>query len=1176
VVTTLQTATGALNSYTSSNTTNINAIHSTTSSLNTYTSSNNSKISSIETSTGSLNTFTSSINTTIKNRLDAESIVSGSSQINITGTTGYSTFSSSISTSIGSNVTTLSSSVATTTLNQSSRLTSIEGKTGSYATTGSNIFQGNQTITGSLYVSQDLIIAGSSSIQHISSSVVNIADNIITVNAQNPSIRFGGLAVIDSGSSPQVSGSILFDSTNDQWIFVHQNQTTVTSSVVLMGPQTFNNLGNETFPTNNRLLKSVNAEHLGDSNISDNGTTVTILSNTVINGTISATGTTLVSGSSQISHDSTTGYVANRHIDHTAVSISAGSGLNGGGDISSTRTITLDTGSIHFLDGVKKELNTEGVISGSSQVLNGSGVWSGSAQLPSGVVSGSSQILNGTTIHSGAFFNGITVVSGSAQIAFGGITGVPSGLVSGSSQVDHNSTTNYVSNQHVDHTTVSISAGSGLSGGGTIASTRTLTLDTGSAHFLDGVKKELDTEGVISGSAQVQFGSISGRPTLVSGSSQISYGGLTGIPTGIVSGAAQITPLLPAGTVSGSSQVSFGSITGVPSGLVSGSSQVLAGTTIHSGSFFNGITVVSGSGQIAFGGITGVPGGLVSGSSQITFGSISSIPAGLVSGSSQITFGSISSIPGGLVSGSSQIDLTATTNYSSGIKTRLNAEGVISGSSQVTGIANSQLTNSSFFVGTTSISLGRVSASQTLTGVSIDGNAATATSATDSTKLPLAGGTLTGDLRFNNAGYGRIAFTDNYHGLILRGNPNNATGDITAGDVTSLVQHSGDFRFYRTNGTINEIYFQVNATAPYWRGNVIYHAGNIPTWNQNTTGNAATATALTSMNISQFTNNSGYITSDTTKLPLAGGTMTGNILFSDSGTTKRGIQGTVGGNDFWFIGGGATASNGGFLEISTGDDGQSAGSGTAEPIFVRQYGPGDPLTGTLVRTAALLDASGNTSFPGSVTASSFSGTIAGSNVSGNISGNASNITAFTINQSVGTGNSPSFNYTRLTAATGGSTSVLGTVALKISGLSDYDSLELGINNNYDAMIRTYGNDLKLYSGHWRNPGAVSSEDHSVYFYTSKNGSSNWSTAKLRLDHDGHLTPGFNGTQNLGSSSLRWNTVFTSDLSLSNGIGDYTIVEGENDLFLYNNKQNKVYKFMLQEVNPNEATPKRPE
>ncbi len=578
----LETSTGSLNSYTSSNTTNINTIH---------------------TATSSLNSFTSSINTTIKSKLDNDGVISGSVQVILTGTTGYSTFSSSVSTSIGeisgsiatttsglsstigslsssvatttsglsstitslsssvsssigslsssvatttselsSTITSLSSSVATTTsglsstitslsssvatynLGQDNRLTSIEGKTGSYATTGSNIFQGDQTITGSLYVSQNLIIAGSSSIQHISSSVVNIADNIITVNAQNPSIRFGGLAVIDSGSSPQVSGSMLFDSTNDQWIFVHQNQAAVTSSVLLMGPQTINNLGNESYPTTNRVLKSVNAEHVGDSNITDDGTTVTVLSNTIINGTISATGTTLVSGSAQISHDSTTGYVANRHIDHTAVSITAGNGLSGGGDISATRTVTLDTGSVHFLDGVKKELNTEGVISGSSQVLNGSGVWSGSAQLPSGVVSGSSQVLSGT--------------------------------------------------------------------------------------------------GIWSGSAQ-----------------------------------------LPSGVVSGSSQISFGSITGVPSGLVSGSSQVLAGTTIHSGSFFNGISVVSGSAQISFNGITDKP--------------------TLVSGSSQISFGSISGVPGGLVSGSSQIDLTATTNYSTGIKTRLNAEGVLSGSAQV-------------------------------------------------------------------------------------------------------------------------------------------------------------------------------------------------------------------------------------------------------------------------------------------------------------------------------------------------------------------------------------------------------------------------------------------------------------------------------------------------------------
>lgn len=83
------------------------------------------------------------------------------------------------------------------------------------------------------------------------------------------------------------------------------------------------------------------------------------------------------------------------------------------------------------------------------------------------------------------------------------------------------------------------------------------------------------------------------------------------------------------------------------------------------------------------------------------------------------------------------------------------------------------------------------------------------------------------------------------------------------------------------------------------------------------------------------------------------------------------------------------------------------------------------------------------------------------------------------------------------------------------------------------------------------------------------------TERLRIEAStGHIVPGANGTQDLGSSSLRWSTVFTSDLSLSNGIGDYTIVEGEHDLFLYNNKNNKVYKFVVEEVDPSTATPKK--
>lgn len=80
---------------------------------------------------------------------------------------------------------------------------------------------------------------------------------------------------------------------------------------------------------------------------------------------------------------------------------------------------------------------------------------------------------------------------------------------------------------------------------------------------------------------------------------------------------------------------------------------------------------------------------------------------------------------------------------------------------------------------------------------------------------------------------------------------------------------------------------------------------------------------------------------------------TTDIIFSNSGTSMRGIQGTVGDNDFWRIKGGATASNSGYLEIATADDGN-------EPIYVRQY---TGVFSTIKRTLTLLDANGFTHFP---------------------------------------------------------------------------------------------------------------------------------------------------------------------------------------------------------------------
>ena len=169
----------------------------------------------------------------------------------------------------------------------------------SYAITASHatslgILNQNVVVTGSLTVTNDLIVQGSASVQYITSSQLNINDNIITVNTITPSVRFGGLAVIDSGSSPIQSGSMLFDSQNNQWIFVHQSApaAAITSSVLIMGPQTFNSIGSETGLTTNRIPKAVGAdlgEHITDSNITDSGTLVTVNSNTTITGSLNVT-----------------------------------------------------------------------------------------------------------------------------------------------------------------------------------------------------------------------------------------------------------------------------------------------------------------------------------------------------------------------------------------------------------------------------------------------------------------------------------------------------------------------------------------------------------------------------------------------------------------------------------------------------------------------------------------------------------------------------------------------------------------------------------------------------------------------------------------------------------------------------------------------------------------------
>jgi len=342
----------------------------TISGLESATGSSNVSLTNLNTTTASLNTSVSNINSFTSSQL---------------------TQNSDLATITGSLITTASLNVG--------RLSAIEAVSGTFARTNStNIFSGNQTVSGSLFVSQDLVVGGSSSIQNISSSNLVIGAAYVQLNTSTPSSRFAGIHIVDSGSAGG-SGSFLYDAVEDEFIMIHRgNGTNVTSSHFIQGPQTYDNLGNETYLTTNRLPKASGLEHIVDSNITDTGTLITLGSNAVANGTFYATGTTLVSGSSQITAGSTTGFATG-----VKTQLDANTVVSGSSQINATATTNWSTG-------IKTRLDAETVVSGSKTI--------------SGITLGSNlaTLTIGTGL-SGTSYNGSTGVT----IANTGVTSITAG-----------------------------------------------------------------------------------------------------------------------------------------------------------------------------------------------------------------------------------------------------------------------------------------------------------------------------------------------------------------------------------------------------------------------------------------------------------------------------------------------------------------------------------------------------------------------------------------------------------------------------------------------------------------------------------------------------------------------------------------------------------------------------
>jgi hypothetical protein len=286
---------------------------------------------------------------------------------------------------------------------------------------------------------------------------------------------------------------------------------------------------------------------------------------------------------------------------------------------------------------------------------------------------------------------------------------------------------------------------------------------------------------------------------IVSGSSQITYTNISSIPSGIVSGSTQITPLLPTNVVSGSSQITYVNISSIPSGIVSSSAQLenanITNLTITNLTTVNqtaSVLFTSGSNRFGdFGDDTHSFTGSVKISGSFT----------LVGASTATSYNGTINATNGVVSGSSQVDGTAITNKSITIAGTSTALGGTITLATMTG--GSAIHSGSYLATATTANLSEntnlyytdarvktkldaetvVSGSKTISGITLGSNLATLTISTGLSGTSYNGST---GVTISNSGVTSIVA-----GTGISINQGTAAVTVTNSGVTSIVAGTG-------------------------------------------------------------------------------------------------------------------------------------------------------------------------------------------------------------------------------------------------------------------------------------------------------------------------------------------------------------------------------------------------